>query len=133
MLTSEVLKADITTNPFYVYIPANNSSYKNALIQIDQLLVETTLSNFPSYLKLHYEGSAFYDFTRNKSTEFEMIPKTNIWGSIVQFYKEGDENSEHIAIGLQNSILLVLTDQFDTPIKPSEYSLLHLSIKVIFL
>jgi hypothetical protein len=99
-------------------------------ITVDEVLIETTTANTSRFMKIHMDVAAFYDGSMNKTTEIEMVAKTGVWGTLVQFYKPFDESREQVSIGQTQTIVLYLTDHNDVLINLSDYSVARIVLKV---
>ena len=125
----DLIKVDFSVNPFQIQLPPSfNSSNKS--IQLDEILIETHDASCPAFLKLHCDQACFFDEHLNKSTEMEMIPKTNVWGTLTQYYKGYDQSKDYIALGMTNTVNLSITDQSDTTITLADYSTCRIVLRV---
>lgn len=130
-MNEEILKFDLKTNPAIIQLPQGYVHGNRAFI-IDEILFETSTAPFPTYLKIHFDGIGFFDDSLSKTTEMEIVPKTNLWSTGGhQYYKAFDQSKDHLPLGITNSVTLMVTDENNAPINPTNYSGKHLVIRVL--
>lgn len=125
----DIIKVDFTSNPMTFQLGSSAGS-QNKAMQLDEALFETNDMTRPVFLKLHCDQVCFYDEHLNKTSEMEMIPKTNVWENTTQYYKPYTSGKEYVVLGMISTVSFSVTDQSNIPIELSSYSTCRLVLRI---
>jgi len=126
------MKVFFSSNPAYLILPENYSHEgKGKKFAVTEVLAETLNISPPVFIKIKCSVTGNFDENSNKTDLVTIIPKNELFGTTIQYYRKDYENPDFLNIGTIGSVSLTLTDQNDNVISIGGWSLIYCSIKII--
>lgn len=125
------IKIKMTSNPINIMVPENYGSETNGKrLAVTEFLGETICSTAPSFLIIKTDFNGNFDQNSNRTSVVTMVPKTNVFGSVAQYYRADYERPDTLTMGGTGSFWLTVTNQNDVPIRLDDWGALYVSIRI---